>query len=365
MAWILVAGVFSHAYATEMWNPKAAAAYLDRRMDWWMTWRGAARDHDTFCISCHTAVPYALSRATLHAALRETTSSPAERELLGNVTKRVRLWRDVGPFYHDNAAKDAQSRGTEAVLNALILSDYDSRSGRLSDDTRASFANMWSLQLTTGDARGAWSWLQFNNEPWEARGSTYYGAVLAATAVAAAPEQYRSAAEIQSGISRLREYLNRDYVNQSPMNRVLLLAVSVKWPRLLTAEQQRSIIYDIVGMQRADGGWSLGTLAWTWRNWNLSSLVKMWIRSDGTPLEGKSDGYATGVITIALRQAGFSRRDVQISRGLKWLVRNQNKTEGGWPGYSLNSRRNPSSDIGHFMSDAATAYAVLALTSSN
>ena len=36
------------------WDPKAAAAYLDYRAGWWMEWTGSARDHGTFCISCHT-----------------------------------------------------------------------------------------------------------------------------------------------------------------------------------------------------------------------------------------------------------------------------------------------------------------------
>src|SRR5215813_3825077 len=35
-----------------LWDPKAAAAYLDRRMQWWIGWKNSARDHDTFCFSC-------------------------------------------------------------------------------------------------------------------------------------------------------------------------------------------------------------------------------------------------------------------------------------------------------------------------
>src|SRR4030081_1945268 len=73
------------------WSPKAAAAYLDQRADWWMGWQGAARDHGTFCISCHTALPYALSRPTLRERLADGAPSTNERRLLDNVTKRVRL----------------------------------------------------------------------------------------------------------------------------------------------------------------------------------------------------------------------------------------------------------------------------------
>ena len=38
------------------WNIRAAADYLDGRMAWWDTWPYAARDHDTFCTSCHTTL---------------------------------------------------------------------------------------------------------------------------------------------------------------------------------------------------------------------------------------------------------------------------------------------------------------------
>src|SRR5438270_13738432 len=52
-------------------SEKAAAAYLDERLGWWMGWPAAARDHETFCVSCHTVAPYALARPALRAALAE------------------------------------------------------------------------------------------------------------------------------------------------------------------------------------------------------------------------------------------------------------------------------------------------------
>src|SRR5271166_4698160 len=105
------------------WNPKAAATYLDYREGWWAEWTGSTRDHGTFCVSCHTALPYALSRPALRVALAEAGPSINERKLIDNVTKRVRLWNNLGPYYSDEGYdhKTAESRGTEAVLNALIL----------------------------------------------------------------------------------------------------------------------------------------------------------------------------------------------------------------------------------------------------
>jgi len=337
------------------WDQKAAAAYLDQRAGWWMEWPKAARDHETFCVSCHTAVPYALSRLTLRKALAEEAPSPNERRLLENVTKRVRLWKEVAPFYSDadrGAYKTVESRGTESVLNALILASNDARRGQLSSDTRMALENMWAEQQTTGNRKGAWSWLRFANEPWEADDSDYYGAALAAVAAGTAPGNYLARPEIQNNLKMLREYLNRECAAQPAINRVALLWASAKLPGLLAPQQQKAIITEVLGKQQADGGWS------------LSSLAGGWKRNDGTPQEAKSDGYATGLIAYALQQAGIPRESPQQKLALAWLAENQNKTGGFWLAYSLNKNEThhltPSTAL--FMNDAATAYAVLALT---
>jgi squalene-hopene/tetraprenyl-beta-curcumene cyclase len=346
------------------WDPKAAATYLDYRAAWWMEWTGSARDHGTFCISCHTALPYALARPALRAALTEQGPSVNEHRLVENVAKRVRLWNDVGPYYSDQGYdhKTAESRGTEAVLNALILASHDSQNDRLSDDARAAFDNLWALQQTTGDNRGSWFWLQFDQEPWEANDSAYYGAALAAIAVGTAPGNYRSTPEIQDNLKRLRGYLNRESAAQSTINRVFLLWASTKLPELLARDQQEAIMKEILSKQQADGGWRLASIAWRWNGWSLRSFVNMWLREDGTPMDGNSDGVATGVITFALQETGVPRDNSQLERGISWLMSNQNAAEGFWPASSVNKRRHMSSDTGRFMSDAATAFAVLALT---
>ena len=346
------------------WSPKAAAAYLDHRTGWWEAWPTAARDHNTFCISCHTAVPYALSRPALRAVLGESAPTSAEQTLLSNVTKRVRLWNQVAPFYNDKKPgddKSARSRGTEAVLNALVLASHDAESGGLTSDTRAAFDNMWPLQQDTGGASGSWLWLQFNNEPWEARDSEYYGAALAAVAVGTTPQHYRFTPSIQHNLKLLSDYFNREYPNQSILNHVFLLWASVRWPGLLKPERQAAIVNEVVNKQLADGGWNLASLIWTWRDWGLFSFISM-LRSDGSPLERKTDPYATGLVTFVLEQVAVPSANMPAKRGLEWLARNQDKTKGLWRSYSVNRRRDLSSGIGLFMSDAGTAYAVLALT---
>ena len=118
---------------------------------------------------------------------------------------------------------------------------------------------------------------------------------------------------------------------------------------MLLAPAQRDAIVDAaVSAQQNDGGWALATLG-------------AFKRTDGTPLDAASDGYATGLVTLALRQSGSARASAAVTRGLAWLQEHQDPATGRWRASSLNKQRDPASDAGKFMSDAATAYAVLAL----
>jgi squalene-hopene/tetraprenyl-beta-curcumene cyclase len=334
-----------------VWNPRAAASYLDQRTDWWTTWQGSQRDHETFCVSCHTAAPYAVARPVLRRTLGEAAPAAAEAKIVANVVKRVRMWRDVEPFYPDQTRglpKTSESRGTESILNALVLASRDAAAGSLSEDARRAFENMWALQLRGADVAGSWAWLNFHYEPWEADRSPYYGAALAAVAVGLAPDHYGSSAEIQDRIKLLRTYLQKSVETQHLFNRATALWASTMIPDLLTAEQQRSVVDALRHAQKEDGGWSMSGLA-------------DWKRIDGSALETRSDGYATGLAAFVLQSAGVPRDDAGVRRGLAWLTAHQDPG-GFWYTASLNKQRDPQSDPGKFMTDAATAYAVLALT---
>jgi squalene-hopene/tetraprenyl-beta-curcumene cyclase len=326
---------------TKSWNRQTAAAYLDGRMAWWTTWAPAKRDHDTFCVSCHTSMPYALGRPALRTALGEQSVSAGERKFLDNIAKRVSIWDEAEPFYNDaknGAPKTAEARGTEAVMNALILARYDE------PQAKAALRNMWALQLKTGEKAGSWIWLNFHNEPWEADDSAFWGASLGALAAGAAPDP-----EFRENVKLLGGYLQREQQAQSTLNRAVALWASGKLPQLLTADQRASIAGEILAKQREDGGWSEASL-----------VLKDWKRKDGTPMDGASDGYGTGLMVVALRESGVKSAASGIAKGIAWLEHNQD-AGGAWLATSMNKKRDPASDAGQFMSDAATAYAVLAL----
>jgi hypothetical protein len=347
--------------ASPAWNKAAAAAYLDGRAEWWLHWQPAARDHDTACVSCHTTLPYALARPALRTSMGTPEPAAPEQGIVAHVDTRVRLWNEVEPFYPDQTRglpKTSESRGTEAVLNAVVLASRDNAAGTLGDDTRRAFENMWALQFKNGDLKGAWAWLNFHYEPWESADATYFGAALAAIAVGTAPG-YASSAGAAEHIGPLADYL-RAHVKAEPLvNQAMALwaasmlrgAAAASSPAsspVLASEDRDAIVEAVFSKQQDDGGWS-------------TSALGDWKRVDGTELDRRSDGYATGLVVLALERAGVSRSDARLARGLAWLTSHQDAS-GMWAAISQNKQRDPASDAGKFMSDAATAYAVLALT---
>jgi squalene-hopene/tetraprenyl-beta-curcumene cyclase len=150
----------------------------------------------------------------------------------------------------------------------------------------------------------------------------------------------------------LSGYFQRQHPNVSLLNGLMGLWASSRVPELLTAEQRRATIEAAFSLQQADGGWS-------------TAAIGAYTRTDSSERDMRADGYATGLATLALQSAGVPATDPRLGKGLAWLRRNQDRTTGRWIATSPNKQRDPQSDPGKFLSDAATAYAVLSLTYKN
>ena len=351
----------SRAFAGERtgWDTQSAARYLDARAKEWEDFRGADRGEaadKVSCLSCHTSVSYALGRPALRHVAGENRPTAHESRLLEQVRRRVAHWGELDTprfrlsYDHDDRKK-AESWGTEAILNALVLAGDDRRGGLAapSDATRQALRHLWSTQHKDGKESGSWDWLDFGLRPWEAGEATYYGTTLAAIAIGTAPGYLKTDhdADTRAGVERLRKYLSSHLEKQNLHNQLFALWASTSIVGVLTDAQRQQIIDQVVARQQENGGWS------------LSSLVDC-KRQDGTPQEKAPDGYATGLALHVLQMAGEGRDKPAVARGLAWLRTNQ-QPSGNWVGVSLNKRRDPKTHVGKFMSDAATAFAILAL----
>jgi hypothetical protein len=353
--------------ATE-WNRQSAAAYLDERMDLWFARAKKLEtgEGETSCVSCHTTIPYMLARSSLRRAMGVNRPTPHETRILDEVARRVDTYDSHQPLYDFSDDKKTESRGTEAVLNTLILAIADSELPRdtPSEPAAKALRHLWETQRPDG----SWDWLDFGLEPFETTTAGYYGATLAALAVGRSPETKDSAA--LAGMGKLRAYLNDNYGNQNAFNRTWFLLASTRWKGLIGSETRTELIADLERRQRDDGGWSLESIgAWKW------SKTEAPFQAPGKPdsaLLERSDGYATGLIVYALRESGVSIDRSSLKRGIQWLRANQREvqlTQGthlAWRSHSLNFDREHGGDKGEpwrrmFMSDSATSFAALAL----
>jgi squalene-hopene/tetraprenyl-beta-curcumene cyclase len=354
------------------WDRQAAAKYLDDRMDLWFDKASKLRTGQgtTSCASCHNTVPYALARPALRKAAGVSQPTPEEAKLLDETLRRVETY---GSHEQIVKSKDEQSRGTETVLNLFVLAGEDARQDRQvpSGPTRKALEELWREQR----ADGAWDWLDFRDEPYESADSVYYGAALAAMAVGTATGYTGGAGGYApSGVGKMRSYLKNNYANQNLHARAWVLLASTRLAGLLSSEQIDALTADLQSKQNPDGGWSLYRLGpWRW------SKAGPPYGPDGKPdvaLLSRSDGYATGLIAYALREAGLHAEHASLKRATDWLEANQQECQIGqshwkcWRTYSLNYDREHGGDHGEpwrrmFMSDAATAFAALALLPSD
>jgi len=358
---------------TARWDAAAAARYLDARMDLWWTNAKVLKtgDADARCISCHTAVPYALARPSLRRVAGETTPTAHEQRIAETAKLRVEVGAARQPFYDNSEDKKRESRGVESVLNALVLTSRDAnrRDTGVSPDTQAALSQMWSAQR----ADGSWDWLNFGLEPYEAPDAVFHGAALAAMAAGTASHlaSTSNTRATDAGVDRLRTFLSTNVSSQRLFNQAWALLAAGQLDGVLSGTQRDAVVRALKERQRPDGGWSMADLgAWHW------DKTEAPFSSPGTTdasLLATSDGYATGLVVYALRRGHVPASDASVVNARAWLTSHQqtgtvtDPAWAPWRAHSLNFDREHGGPKGEawrrmFMSDLATAFAVLGLS---
>lgn len=290
-----------------------AAEYLDGV--------GVGWTRERKCITCHTNMPYLTARPLL--------KGDEWKEVRTFLEKDVERWSAGGKPRGD----------TYVVATAFALAFNDAQqTGKLHDTTKAALDKMWTVQKD----HGAWNWLKCDWPPLEH--DDYYGATLAALAVGYAPGDYAKSDSAKAGVAKLRAYLKKTPAPDLH-HAAMLLWASTKLDNLLSADEQKKIAADLRAKQRTDGGWSLPSLgAYKRRD------------KEKTPNDpnADSDGYGTGFVTYVLLQSGAKPTDAAVTKGVTWLKANQRES-GRWYTRSLNN------DADHYIANAGTAFAVLAL----
>lgn len=281
-------------------------------------------------MSCHTGMTYLLARPLL----RDASAEPTEYEtaLRNGLRARVASMQEPTP-----------KNGVESVMAALFLASD-------AQVSEAAFDRLWKLQIKDGPKAGSWPWFSLDLDPYEMPESAYFGASLAAMAVAQMPPAYRARPDVRERVEALTAYLRREAATQPLHNRITALWAASRLQGVMAAPERKAVIQALWKAQQPDGGWTLEALG-------------PWSPHKGAPPQPTgSHSYATAFAAMVLTETGS--KDKRLKKALEWLRAHQEQESGAWPAPSMNKVYKEGSMMTQFLGDAATAYAVMALTRS-
>ena len=288
-----------------------------------MDWQDTRR-----CVTCHTNGWYLATRSAAGA------DAPAYRDA-----------RDFAEDYLNRYVVDGeQPRGQHGSAEGLVattafkaISDIQT-TGQLDESTKLALDHIWTLQ----DDSGAWvQWLKCHWGPFEA--DDHFGVTLVALAMGlASGDTYVQTPAAAAGIAKLRAYLDAHPPSNLHQAGMMLWA-SMYLAGLADDEARHGWMAELLDAQRDDGGWALVDLG-----------GGDWVREDGGAQDDFSDAYATAFVAWVLIESGQPRDGEHLAQAIDWLKTHQRES-GRW--YTRSPRR----DRRHFISHAATNFALLVL----
>jgi len=296
---------------------KNTALYLDRAA---LTWQKKKK-----CATCHTNMPYLFARPVL-----------GEFENSGEVRAFFEDYRKVRWAKKD--PNENQGFWTIVVGAGLTFNDLQT-TGKLSETAREVLDLLW----TTQRADGGWRWPDCNYAPMEL--DEHYGATLAAVIVGIAPDNYAETEAAAAGLEKLRVFFNND-PPKSLHHRLMIAWCSKRIDGIASDTDRSKALEELMALQLDDGGWSTAGFLTDWKGLELE---------EGRPLQTQvSDGYGTGFAIVIARELGVQVGDPRLNKGIDWIKSNQRES-GKW------FTRSPVVDARNLLSNAGTAYVILAL----
>lgn len=285
------------------------------------------------CGTCHTNLAHVMAEPFL-----------VERDKATEKEIRDSLF-DFLASYNPDTAKvppELQRANNNILWNRLIIAGTfamsDGEAGVAQDPrTLARFDQIWAMQNADGSFNYPKKALPFLEDDKD------YVMAMVSIAASYLPAEYLDTPVAASGLKKLNRYLAitppRDHHGE-----LVLMRASLKAPELMTAAKRAELITRTLGLQRADGGWSVASLG-------------DWPREDGgrNDKNGPSDGYGTGFVLYTLCKSGVPSSTPAVQKGVAWLKANQRES-GRWFTKSLWS-----DEMHNYVSTIGTAYAVMAL----
>jgi len=278
------------------------------------------------CSQCHANLMYLIARP----ALAKIAEPPKDvRDMYERLVRN--RWEKLGLRYP-----------SEAMVVAVPLAFNDRQTtGKLHPLTRKALDRMLTHQRPDGGWNGIGGAARtFINE--------YEETLLAALGIAVAPDGYAQTAHGKKALEGIQRYA-KAHPPVTPYQKSMLLWTAHHVAGLMNEAERKRAAEDLLALQRPDGGWALARLV---ADEDTKEFKGGWFAK-----QAPSDGYGTGFVIFAARQAGIPAQDPRLQRGITWLKTNQ-RASGRWFTPSLNSYTKQ-----HLPSNAGTAFAVLALQS--
>ena len=310
----------TEALRTEFSYQAAAIAADHAAMNW-------QESHS--CITCHTNGFYLIGRAP--------TGRRAPAYLETRKFARGFLAPHVDPDTENPPRRTPGAESMVATTAFLAISDIQI-DGKLAKITRQALDYIWDKQAPSG----AWEkWTKCNWGPYES--DDHFGVSLVALAMGiAVKDDYLKSPAAQEGDRRLKKYLGANPPESLHQKGMLLWAAGHR-DDLSDSKTLRRWQEELLAAQKKNGGWVLPELG-----------DQHWKRSDGKEQSKETDAYATAFALHVLAESGVPHDDPRLARARKWL-RSQQRASGRW--YT----RSPHKDNKHYISNAATSFALLAL----